>query len=91
MSLKNTEGRRENLCDNAKIERNKNRKEIENSTKLFRIQEELAEKKARIDACKRFEEEFGPLPLQDDDEESCAQDHIASLESQLSSAYKFNP
>ena len=45
MSLKNTEGRRENLCDNAKIERNRNRKEIENSTKLFRIQEELAEKK----------------------------------------------
>ena len=29
------------------------------------------------DACKRFKEEFAPLPLQDDDEESCAQDRIA--------------
>ena len=45
--------------------------EIENSTKLFRIQEKLAEKKARIDARKRFEEEFAPFPLQDDEEVSC--------------------
>ena len=61
--------------------------EIENSTKLFCIHEKLAEKKAQIDACKRFEEEFAPLPLQDDDEVSCAQECITRfLESQPSNA-----
>ena len=49
------------------------KEQIENSTKLLRIQEKLGEKKARIDTCKRFEEEFALLPLQDDDKESCAQ------------------
>ncbi|CAB4032133.1 Hypothetical predicted protein [Paramuricea clavata] len=33
------------------------KEEIQNATKRFQIAEELAEKKARIDACKKFEEE----------------------------------
>jgi hypothetical protein len=44
------------------------KEKIENSTKRLLIAEELAEKKARIDACKRFEEEFTPLALPENDE-----------------------
>lgn len=43
------------------------KEEIENSTKRLLLAEELAEKKARIDVCKRFEEEFTSLNLPDDD------------------------
>lgn len=52
------------------------KEEIQNATKRFQIAEELAEKKARIDACTRFEEEFAPLPLVDSDEACCAQEHL---------------
>ncbi|CAB4006167.1 Hypothetical predicted protein, partial [Paramuricea clavata] len=52
------------------------KEEIQNATKRFQIAEELAEKKARIDACKKFEEEFAPLPLVDSDEASCAQERL---------------
>ncbi len=52
-------------------------KEIENATKKFEITQELAEKEARVNVCKRFEEEFVPLQLEENDEAITSQEQIA--------------
>ena len=59
------------------IEREEKRikEQIENATEKFKISNELEENKARIDVCKRFEEEFVILDLQDNDHNS-VEEHI---------------
>ena len=59
------------------IEREEKRikEQIENATEKYKISKELAEKKARIDVCKRFEEEFVIPDLQDNDHNS-VEEHI---------------
>ncbi len=59
------------------IEREEKRikEQIENATEKYKISKELAEKKARIDVCKRFEEEFVIPDLEDNDHNS-VEEHI---------------
>ena len=59
------------------IEREEKRikEQIENATEKYKISKELAEKKARIDVCKRFEEELVLPDLQDNDHNS-VEEHI---------------
>ena len=54
------------------IEREEKRikEQIENATEKYKISKELAKKKARIDVCKRFEEELVLPDLQDNDHNS---------------------
>ena len=49
--------------------------EIENTTEKYEISKELAEKRARIDVCKRFEEEF-VIPDIGDDDHNSVEEHI---------------
>ena len=59
------------------IEREEKRikEQIENATEKYKFSKELAEKKARIDVCKRFEEELVLPDLQDNDHNS-VEEHI---------------
>ena len=59
------------------IEREEKRikEQIENATEKYKISKELAEKKARIDVCKRFEQEFVIPDLEDNDHNS-VEEHI---------------
>ena len=52
-------------------------KEIENATKKFEITQELAEKEARVNVCKRFEEEFVPPQLEENNKPMTSQEQIA--------------
>ena len=62
------------------------KEQIENATKKYKISKELAEKKARIDVCKRFEEELVLPDLQDNDHNS-VEEHIKKfLDTQPNSA-----
>ena len=59
------------------IEREEKRikEQIENATEKYKISKELAEKKARIDVCKRFEEEF-VIPHLEDNDHNSVEEHI---------------
>ena len=72
------------------IEREEKRikEQIENATEKYKISKELAEKKARIDVCKRFEEELVLPDLQDNDHNS-VEEHIRKfLDTQPNPAVK---
>jgi hypothetical protein len=51
------------------------REQIEMATEKYEISKELAEKKARINACKRFEEEVG-MPDFGDNDQISIDEHI---------------
>jgi phenylalanyl-tRNA synthetase alpha subunit len=62
------------------IEREEKRakEQIEIATKKYEITKELAEKKSRMDVCKRFEEEVAMLDFGDNDPNT-AEEHVMNF------------